>query len=352
MTNRILLFVFLTTFFLFSRPLWAQSQGSGHYVIEQRYVRNLEWIGDNYTLKYEVVIEQSDGGGYKAYIREFTEKQSLQVSLPVGKYRYRIIPYDYLEQPGTATDWIYIEIKPAPIIPVETRKEDDESYVLHPDDAEKGAYVLQPDEAEEGYVFHHVEDEQKGNETVVKNQNDTVTVNGDETEKPINLYINAAWTPSIPLYGRMSGIYGKKFYAVGASVRFGVLFNKPRWFSPGIELLMSWYALNKTQDGDKISVQTGVTGINIVAQKKLPNPRMAVTLRAGFALVFQVGEINVEDYSYSTGGLIPQINIEASFLWFAYKKLYLEAGMGFTHLFDKNNNSGCLRPWIGVGWKF
>jgi len=308
MTNKILLLnLFLI---LFIRTLWAQSEGGGgRYVIEQRYVQDLVWIGDDYTLKYEVVIEQNDGvgapggaldgasGGYKTYIREFTKESNFQVSLPLGKYRYRIIPYDYLEQPGEALDWVYIEIKPAPF--------------------------------------------------------DSPVIAGvEQIEKQINLYASAAWSPLIPLYGRMTEIFGNEFFTAGASVRFGALFNKPRWFSPGIELSTSWFALEKADGDDKFGIQTGATGINFVAQKKLPYPTMAVTLRAGFALAFQVGEINIENYSYTTGGLIPQINFEASFLWFAYKNLFLEAGLGFAHLMDKSGNSGCLRPWIGAGWRF
>jgi len=310
MTNKIIFFIYYFIFIiLLTPPLWAQSQiGGGRYVIEQRYVQQLEWIGDEYTLKYEVVIEQNESGGapgeYEAYIREFTEKPSLLVSLPLGKYRYRIIPYDYLEQPGEASDWINLDIKPAPNATVE-----DDGITAEKQDS-------------------------------------------SESENNINLYVSAAWIPLIPLYGRLQEIFGNEFYAAGASVRFGVLYNKLKWFSPGVEFSTSWYALNNDQSGDKIGVQTGVIGFNIVAQKKLPNPKMAVTVRAGAALAFQVGEINIEDYSYSTGGLIPQINVEASFLWFAFKKLYLEAGIGFAHLFGKDDNSGCLRPWIGAGWEF
>ncbi|WP_461257930.1 hypothetical protein [Treponema sp. R80B11-R83G3] len=317
MTNRITLFVFLTASFLFSRPLWAQSSssGGGRYVIEQRYVQTIEWIGDKYTIKYEIVIEKNEDGNYKTYIREFTEKPSVQVSLPLGKYRYRIIPYDYLEHPGDASDWINIEIKPAPIARVEVQKADD------------GSYILQP-----------YEDEQT-----------VPSVN--ETNKLFNLYVSASWTPLIPIYGRIQEIFGNEFYTAGASVRFGVLYNKLRWFNPGIELSTSWYALNNAKSIDTVGIKTGVTGFNIVAQKPLPH-RMAVTLKAGAAILFQVSEINIEDYSFSLGGLIPQINLEASFLWFAYKQLYLEAGIGFHHLFNKPGNSGCLRPWIGAGWQF
>jgi len=279
-------------------PLWAQTQdsGGGYYVVEHRYVQTIEWVGDNYTLKYEVVIEKDEGGGapgeYTTFLREFTEKPSLQVSLPLGKYRYRVIPYDYLEQPGEASGWVDIEVKPAPAEP------------------EK-----------------------------------------EKTGSPINLFVSASWTPIIPLYGRMSEIFENKFYAAGASVRFGALYNKLKWFNPGLELSASWSSLNNVQNGDTIGVMTGVTGMNIVAQIPLPY-RMAVSLKAGASILYQISEINIEDYSYWTGGLIPQINAEASFIWFAYKQLYLEAGIGFYYLFNKDGDSGVLSPRIGVGWQF
>jgi len=309
MTNRNLFLFFLTTMSFLIRPIWAQepaqqeqqsqqsqqSSGSGsnggYYVFEQRYVQIIEWIGDDFTLKYEVVIEKNEGGGYIAYSREFTEKPNLQISLPLGKYRYRIIPYDYLEHPGEASEWVNIDVDPSPA---------------------------------------------------------AVT---NETGSPINLYVSAAWTPLFSLFGRMHEILGNDFYPVGASVRFGALYNKLQWFNPGIELSMSWFSLNSAQSKDTMGIKTGVTGFNIVAQKPLSG-RIAVTLKTGAAILFQVSEINIEDYSYWTGGLIPQINLEASFLWFAYKQLFLEAGIGFYYLLNKEGNSGCLNPRIGVGWQF
>jgi hypothetical protein len=291
MTSRNLFF--LTAMFFIIQSLWAQSPDNGnggYYVIEQRYVHTIEWIGDDYTFKYEVVIEKDEDGGYKTYLREFTEKPSLQVSLPSGKYRYRVIPYDYLEHPGEASDWENIEIESAPVVT-------------------------------------------------------------NEIVNTINLYLSAAWNPLFPLYGRMREIYENKFYTAGASVRFGVLFNKFKWFNPGAELSASWYDINNAQSSDTIGMKTGLTGINIVAQKPL-SKRTAVTLKAGAAILYQINEINIEDYSYWTGGLVPQINVEASFIWFAYKQLYLEAGLGFYHLLNDGDNSGVLRPWLGAGWQF
>ena len=188
MTNKIFFIIFYFLFIiLFNRPLWAQSPG-GRYVVEQRYVQKLAWIGDNYTFKYEVVIEQNEGGGgaagrYKAYIQEFTEEPGLQVSLPAGKYRYRVIPYDYLEQPGEASGWFEFYINPASIVSVEVQKTDDGGYVLHPYENEQ--------------IVPGV------NRIVINNSDNSVITGGGETEKPLILYVSAAWAPLIPLFGRM-----------------------------------------------------------------------------------------------------------------------------------------------------
>ncbi|WP_461255734.1 hypothetical protein [Treponema sp. R80B11-R83G3] len=168
----------------------------------------------------------------------------------------------------------------------------------------------------------------------------------------ISFYLNAAWNPIIPVYGRMQEIFGNEFQASGAAVRFGLLYNKIKWINPGVELSTSWYALNNDNINEKLTMQAGIIGVNIVARKLLPNKKMAVTLRAGGAVSFQIGEIYSEEYYYSTGGLVPLINIDVSFLWFAFKQLYLEAGFSFNHLINQNNFSGSLRPWLGIGWQF
>jgi hypothetical protein len=334
MTKQITLLALLTALFFLSRPIWAQS---GRYVIEQRYVQQIAWIGDEYTLKYEVVIERNEGGGYGAYLREFTELPAIQISLPVGNYRYRIIPYDYLDQSGEPSNWVNIDIKPAPIVSVEVKTNEDGSYVLHSNDNKQ----LIPDVNE--IVIKNPDELEKQDGTLIVDKN---------TAAAADFYLSAAWVPLSPIYGRIQEIFGSDFYFTGAALRFGMLFNKIKWFTPGLELSTSWYALNKVQDNDKIGIQAGVTGFNLVARKRFAKQRMAFTLRAGGGLAFQIGEITIGDYSYSMGGLLPQLNADASILWFALKQLYLEAGVGFNHFINQNNSSGCLRPWIGIGWQF
>jgi len=338
MKNRRLLLLILTLLFFTSRHLWAQnmqggsqgvtqgdsqdvaqsekqsapqsvpqdakqsdSQGeaqditpSGRYVTEQRYVQQLVWIGDEYTSKYEVVIERGEGKTYSVYLRQFTEQATLEISLPPGNYRYRIIPYDYLDQSGEPSKWVPLEIKPPPVVQDDTQSDKD---------------------------------------------------------KKINLFVSVAWSPLIPLHGAMQEVFGNDFYAGGATVHVGAFYNANWWFVPGAELFFSWYNLNKTEGSNEITIQAGTLGVNFVAQKQLPN-RMAVNARVGFAVGFQAGEVTAHSYKYTTGGVNPQINIEASYQWFAWKQLYLEGGLSYSFFINKDNSSGLLKPSIGVGWMF
>jgi len=304
MKNKPLLLLIAASFFI-SRSLWAQTpltngdepQNNGHYVTEQRYVQNIYWKGDEYTRKYEVVIERIEGKTNSVVLREFTEKTTFEISLPPGNYRYRVIPYDYLDQSGEPSKWVTLEIKPAPVISLEEKIETAPTQMF-------------------------------------------------------SFYISAAWSPIIPLHGEMKEVFGNSFYGGGASVRLGAFYNKANWWIiPGAELSASFYALNKSEGGNDISMQAGTTGINFVAQKQLPN-RMAVNARVGFALGFQSGDVSIDTYTYKTGGVIPQFNFEASFLWYAWRQLFLEAGLNYNVYLNKNDGSGCLKPEIGIGWKF
>ena len=165
-------------------------------------------------------------------------------------------------------------------------------------------------------------------------------------------YLSAAWQPVIPLYGGMSDIFGQELHGAGVAIRFGFLYTKPQWFIPGLELSTSWYSLNRVQNNDTVGLFAEVIGLNITAQKLLPNRKMAVMLRAGGAFVLQTGALDVGKHSFPMGGLSSHINLEASFLWFALSQLYLESGLNFAFLFSQNDNSGCIKPWLGAGWRF
>jgi len=290
--------LFAALFFLSLTPsLRAQNR---QFVTEQRFIQRLVWVGDEYAFRYEVVIERNEGDGYREYKREFTTSSALVISLPLGKYRYHVIPHDFLEQPGEASGWVTLDVVAPPVTPGQT--------------------------PEQSALSGH--------------------------EKQVDIFLGAAWAPLFPVYGGIQQAFGYEFSASGAMLRFGLLYNKPQWLHPGLELSTSWYALNRVHNNDTIGIQAGVIGLNIVTQAWLSNRKTAITLRAGGGFSFQIGNVNTTQYSYSMGHLLPQINLEVSFLWLALKQFYVETGLGFNHFMNQDNYSGCARPWLGIGWQF
>jgi hypothetical protein len=339
MMNRSSLFLriaLLTGLFHLSLHLPAQN---GRYIIEQRYVQQLAWAGDAYVLKYEVVIERDEGAGYRVYSRELTELPRLQISLPPGNYRYRVIPFDFLEQPGDASNWINIDIKPAPIIPVEVKTIGEDNYALFPHDGSRlvpgvnEIIIKNPDElkTDEGLI-------------IVEKQKAAELVEPADPGKKISAYLSAAWVPLFPVFGRMQQ------NVVGADFRLGIIYNKSKLLNPGLELSAIMYSFDSAYDEKTYWIQAGVIGFNFLAQSSLSGRRMVFTLRAGAGFAIQVDAGNLDlGYGnwYLTYSLVPQINLEYSFYWLARKQFFLEAGLGFTLLLEP---SFCLRPCLGIGW--
>jgi hypothetical protein len=63
-----------------------------------------------------VVIEKEEDGEYREHILETTEALFIIVSLPLGKYRFHVIPRNILGQAGEATPWRSFEV-PAAVVP-------------------------------------------------------------------------------------------------------------------------------------------------------------------------------------------------------------------------------------------
>ncbi|MDR0442052.1 MAG: hypothetical protein LBH44_01435 [Treponema sp.] len=105
-TNKFIAKLFFTAvlFFRLLFSLEAQSE-------DNTYAQRFHWTGNKFVMQYEVVIEKEVDGEYRSLQREFTTNSFIDVQLPLGKFRYRIIPYDYLGRSHTATRWLHIEFR-------------------------------------------------------------------------------------------------------------------------------------------------------------------------------------------------------------------------------------------------
>jgi hypothetical protein len=275
--------LFSLYFFTFSFSLPAQNE-------EIRFSQRLTWTGDEYARRYEVIIEKEEepaaeaggrgslpAGEYREMLREFTHELFIEVSLLPGKYRCMVITHDFLNQIGEVSEWKYLEVMAVPPDPV------------------------------------HI--------------NDPVQSAGDQ--KKADIFLSAAWMPLFAIYDtKEEHFFGRNFSLAGAVARFGVVaadgtgsasyFN----FKAGLELAGTYSFFD--------TLHLWGIGLNLLAQKRLPGDKMALTFRlgAGYSVHFQT-------------------NMGVSFMLFVMDNWYLETGIDYAHSLPAPSSS-CFRPWVGV----
>jgi len=108
MSKTFVIFFILTACIL--PVLYAQDENSVDYYVERRFIQRLSWNGNEYVSRYEIVIEKNERGLFQQVYQDFSTELSVEVSLPPGLYRYRVIPYDFIGRRGRIPEWIDFEI--------------------------------------------------------------------------------------------------------------------------------------------------------------------------------------------------------------------------------------------------
>ena len=279
---------------------------------------HLAWAEDTSALRYEVIIEKEEGGTFLERVREFTDTFSIQTTLPPGKYRCQVIPYDYLEKPGKGSDWLSFEVrvpvKSAP--PVEQSKDTGTEPAVPPE--EEPASPIEYTIARQDLIIQ------------------------PEVPKLFHFYLSAAWMPLLPIYGKGNQFLGQDPSLSGAGLRFGMLYTTPSSLDIGLELAGSWYvpsAATNAASNENLTRNAGTAALNLVLQKRFLEDALALRFRLGGGLSLLADGQSI----HAIFGL--------SFAWFPLKHLFLETGLDYFHLFTETP-SGCLRPWIGMGLQF
>jgi hypothetical protein len=364
---------------------------------EIRIVQRLIWTGDQYALRYEVVIEREEDGRFRELLREFTNTSYIDVVLSPGRYRYRIIPYDYLNRPATATDWVSLEIRPA-IMP-----ELNDTFQAFFNINERSVFTLEisgrnidpgaeielrrpgsvpiipfdksirPDGSRATLYFNNNQLIPGVYEVRVRNPGGFETRGGTITivlpeqlaqtrePEPVvpaepaipvkrlqidNAFFGVAWMPLFPVYGDGDWFYKGKFTLPGVTVRLSLSSNLGLVYF-GMEVATSWYVYNADSDGQLTHFMS--LGLNMLAQKWFSYERFAIIFRlGGGASMVLAGN---KDNSSSSGAAPIYVDFGISFLWLTNKSLFFETGIDYYHWFT-NSPSGSFRPWIGIGFRF
>jgi hypothetical protein len=377
-------------------------------------VQRLAWTADQYALRYEVLVEREEGDEYRRIAREFTDKPFIELSLPQGKYRYQVIPYNFFNRPAKGSEWKKIEIRAALnpelyyILPEIFYIGDDDVYTLFisgkgieseaefslqgPGAASIVPYTKQILEGgsqarlffNKGQLLPGVYELHVRNPSGLETRGAALTVAYPEPETepehgpepaepevkaaapakprpPLDIGISAAWMPLFPIYGENGLFFGNTPSLVGVAGRLDLVYSKPAVLNLGLEFAGSWYIFHPAVKGDEMSsdyirdANAATLTLNFLAQKYFPNQAMSLRFRLGMGLTIPPDN---ERPPMAQNLYYPLLNMESfhasigfSFLWYFQKHFYLESGLDYLHQFSEIP-SGCFRPWIGLGLRF
>ena len=302
--------LFAVLFLLILPPLEAEDSS------ELLPIRLL-WNQDEYAFYYEVKIETTEDAEQPKEMQVITSQSMVEVLLKPGKYRCQVIPYDFLEKPGTGSRWIDFEVRRAVI-------EAPPALSAIPEEAHPAG--AGEEEISVEYVKEDIEEDTDAG-TIIKETPPA------KTRRSISPYLSAAWAPLLPVYGEPKPFYEGGPSLLGAGASFGILITKWSLLKPGLELTGSWYLYEQ---------HSFTAGLNLVAQKDI-NRYLAFRFHLGAGMTFFDGGLNW----HSLLGL--------SFLIYPHPRFYFKTGFDYTHLFTEaspGHHPGCIRPALGIGFQF
>ncbi|MDR2160268.1 MAG: hypothetical protein LBP23_09425 [Treponema sp.] len=392
----------------------------GENIIEQtgqgfRISQRLNWLGDEFASRYEVIIEaQGEGGRYREVLRQPTEDTFIEVSLSPGKYRYKVLVYNILGRVDHEMDWSVLDVIRA--LPPALTKLNPETFLI--DKKEQGEIVLSGQNLiEESEVFLVPIDDGKGSAGVVKPLAWLPDPSGNRARivldkknlppgrykvhvrNPGNLEVSldtlkvayyrlldinlmAGYVPMAPLYGYVFSLTEEKVFS-GALVRLSM--NPMARKNIAFELEPFFYTARPFHLSREAEALGGIgspfffigspfffTGIKAYGLYRAPfaGDRMVFNLRFGGGILLMnisnYADMGNSNYKYGDGiSLIPVISGGISFQFMITKSLFIEAGASFTHGIitekdsEKNGGNedielmpGYIDPVLGIGWRF
>ena len=222
------------------------------------------WTGGEYALHYEVAIEREVDGTYITYLREFTKAPFIEVSLPLGHYRFQVTSYDILNRIEEISRWEDIDVRIA-----------DQSEVT-----------------------------------------DILPEMVSDTLKPILLIASAAWSPVLPVHGNS---FGESFSPAGAGVHFGAVFLVPGGIHVGAELAAYWHIQNMLSAGINLLAMKWLpnqimslnfrTGVSLIL---LPDIRNNIMFNIGASYLWRFTDKFMLEAGLDYAGLLKEIYFDGS----------------------------------------
>jgi hypothetical protein len=359
--NNKLKFLMLAALFLLG--LSAVRAQSANYFLdpdseEPRFIQRLTWSGGTYALHCEIILEKEESTGYVTYLTKITNSNYLDISLPPGNYRFRIIPYDILGKPSEGSRWaefkVFNAVKPEIFKPEEEleyyndnrgSKFEFSGKNIDPDAQiyfvnSKGERII-PSEvirSSDGSSLRVAFDKNQ----LVDGEYEVFIVNPGGLETSLggidyktyrekfglmHYFTGVSFMPSFQSYGEGLSSAG---FLYNINARIGIISCIFSNNYIGMEFTVSWYSVFL----DEYKRDGFISGFNLLFINWLPGRNAAVNYRIGIGFDMQPMSLN-------------HVNLGLSFLYRIHQNFSFEGGVNFSRqVVDRS--IGDLQPWAGL----
>ena len=400
--KKILIFVFLLTTFLF---LAAQNSDTGektassehkNYFIKENesgdvvLYQRLSWEAVEDIKGFEFRLEKREfKSPWKLIDKKVVNDNFIDVSLPPGKYRYRVAVINLLNQIETISDYRNFDVR----IALRPEVSSVSPKIIYFDELKDNFIIINGKNFHEDTVFvlkktlggsfkgEILDIEKNGKQIKVGfdlskfNPGEYVLTVTDPSglksntgrvnfkfQKPIDIFLCAGYA--------FTGFAGNKvfkeyfnrdFAALGGLMRFTLLPIKRYYGNFGVNLTFSGMSLNSKKELYRMDTGFFLTQINAAYIYPIIKKRLNFDVHMGMGIAFLTNfvkytTVDIESSKYWYGGIT--LNAGTAFQIYMYKKLYIECNLDHVFTFRKGfpNNNGfpiyIIQPSLSIGWEF
>jgi len=381
----------------------SQSENLSYYIVETqegvRFIQRIEWNAVQYVYRYEIIVEQVDAANkYIEVVKDFTEVNFIEISIPAGKYRYKVRVYNLLNRLEGESNWqdfeVFLAIQPnvetisprmfyldeegATVITVTGKNivENAELFLMTrnvPGKTQSTTRIapsqkkIDPSGGVAELVFNDLDLKIGMYDVIVQNPGGLKSSMGPFTiafQKPIDLNVAIGWTPmkflnymssSDANYDVVNDVLNHMYY-FSTSLRVTFIPIKKSYGYFGIELA-PYVAYFSDKKSEGYTVEGFFTGahLNMVYQKHFIKRKLVGNARIGAGLS-SFYDLQVD---YGTGLVSDPINtwfysanVGLSLQYFITKTIFVDVGADYQQNFPASMPHGLIKPGIFVGWQF
>ena len=385
--------VILFLLFLFSLGAFAQkveetNEVKKNYIIETEgkktvFYQTLSWENVEGILHFEFELEKKEKNGKWLVVDKKKLKQnSLEVSLPAGKYRYRIKVINLLGQVDAVSADRYFDIlvayqpetssvSPAAIYFDEEYSDvvslsgkhfrEETTFALKKEGGSPifGKIVeINPDGTKAKISFNMLRINPGQYEFVVTDPSglkDSKQKMIFKFQKPIDIFLSGGYA-----FNGFAGnkvfkeYFGRDFAALSGVLRFSLVPIKRSYGNFGFNLTGSGMYLRKKDSDYTLSAGLLLTGIQAVYMKSIIRHRLNFDAHLGFGTAFMVNTQFVfsEFKSPKSWYWGLTMNLGTALQVYVYKKLYIEVNLDHIIPFRTGFPKYIVQPSLSVGWEF